>query len=119
MRAQQSQKKNPLVARMKQIQIDTELANQEHFKNYQHVNAFGGEMPSEIPPANMSEEEDESIKKMIHIEGDDILHADDITLEEQTDAQRDRHARKFLEDLLKVGPFAKQILNYSYPPLLY
>jgi len=24
-----------------------------------------------------------------------------------------------LKDLTKVGPFSKQILNYSYPPLLY
>ena len=27
--------------------------------------------------------------------------------------------RGFLNELAKVGPFAKQILNYSYPPLLY
>ena len=27
--------------------------------------------------------------------------------------------RGFLDELAKVGPFAKQILNYSYPPLLY
>lgn len=25
----------------------------------------------------------------------------------------------FLKDLMKVGPHSKQILNYSYPPLLY
>lgn len=25
----------------------------------------------------------------------------------------------FLEELKKVGPNAKQILNYTYPPLLY
>jgi hypothetical protein len=24
-----------------------------------------------------------------------------------------------LDELKKVGPFSKQILNYSYPPLLY
>lgn len=31
------------------MQIDTELANKEAFKNYHHVNAFDGEdMPSEI-----------------------------------------------------------------------
>lgn len=24
-----------------------------------------------------------------------------------------------MAELMKVGPFAKQILNYSYPPLLY
>ena len=28
-------------------------------------------------------------------------------------------ARKFLDELKKIGPFSKQILNYSYPPLLY
>lgn len=117
MRQQQSQKKNPVAAaRLKQIQIDTDLANKEHFKNYQHLNGvFGSEMPSEIP--NLDEK-----NHMIHIEGEDnVLNDDDITLEEKglDEAQRDRQARKFLDDLMKVGPFAKQILNYSYPPLLY
>lgn len=27
--------------------------------------------------------------------------------------------KAFFEDLKKIGPFSKQILNYSYPPLLY
>ena len=27
--------------------------------------------------------------------------------------------RLFLEDLKQIGPYSKQILNYSYPPLLY
>jgi len=67
---------------------------------------------------------------MIHIEGDEGLNLDDddevlggggLAQEttEAADKQQDRKARKFLEDLMKVGPFAKQILNYSYPPLLY
>lgn len=36
-----------------------------------------------------------------------------------SDTQADRRAHKFLEQLKKIGPFSKQILNYSYPPLLY
>jgi len=35
------------------------------------------------------------------------------------DAVHDHQVKKFLKDLQKVGPFSKQILNYSYPPLLY
>ena len=35
------------------------------------------------------------------------------------DLKKDKDARKFIEALRKVGPFSKQILNYSYPPLLY
>ena len=35
------------------------------------------------------------------------------------DAVHDHQVKKFLADLQKVGPFSKQILNYSYPPLLY
>lgn len=51
---------------------------------------------------------------MINIEeGDDLLN------DEDDDTQADQGARKFLQELMKVGPFAKQILNYSYPPLLY
>ena len=35
------------------------------------------------------------------------------------DMVADIQAKKFLDELKKVGPFSKQILNYSYPPLLY
>lgn len=35
------------------------------------------------------------------------------------DALHDHQVKKFLADLQEVGPFSKQILNYSYPPLLY
>jgi len=27
--------------------------------------------------------------------------------------------KAFLEDLKQIGPYSKQILNYTYPPLLY
>jgi hypothetical protein len=81
--------------------------------------------PSEIPV-----HEDMKKNMMIHIEGDEGLNLDDDDevlggggvgqeTTETADKQHDRNARKFLEDLMKVGPFAKQILNYSYPPLLY
>lgn len=35
------------------------------------------------------------------------------------DAVHDHQVKKFLKNLQTVGPFSKQILNYSYPPLLY
>jgi hypothetical protein len=53
---------------------------------------------------------------MLHIDADDDLN---IMEEDDEDAVRDTFARKFFDDLKKVGPYSKQILNYSYPPLLY
>lgn len=35
------------------------------------------------------------------------------------DQINDLKAKQFLEDLKQVGPYSKQILNYTYPPLLY
>lgn len=51
---------------------------------------------------------------MIHIEGDDNVFED-----EDEEAMIDNEMKAFLEELKKVGPNSKQILNYSYPPLLY
>lgn len=69
--------------------------------------------PSEIPGVSSSNHPD----MMIHIEGEDnILNDDDNGDEDMT---HDLQVRGFLDELAKVGPFAKQILNYSYPPLLY
>lgn len=67
------------------------------------------EEPSEI-------EQDQMLKQnmMIHIEGDDNILED-----EDEDAQLDLQMKEFLDELKKVGPNSKQILNYSYPPLLY
>ena len=62
---------------------------------------------------------------MIHIEGDenmDMLLNDDNHVVHSVmdeDVHKDMQTRAFLAELLQVGPFAKQILNYSYPPLLY
>ena len=36
-----------------------------------------------------------------------------------SDEVADRGAKKFIDILRKIGPHSKQILNYSYPPLLY
>ena len=76
----------------------------------------GDDSPSEI-------QKDQKLLQnmMIHIEGDEDdahnpLKDDD---EGDSDEVRDRQARKFIESLKQVGPFSKQILNYSYPPLLY
>ena len=41
------------------------------------------------------------------------------SLLDDSDAVKDKGAKKFLEGLKKIGPFSKHILNYSYPPLLY
>jgi len=71
-RIQKPAKKPPLG-----IQIDTELANQEVFDNYEHKN--------EVAP----------------------------------DEARDVELREFEEELKQLGPYSKQILNYTYPPLLY
>lgn len=35
------------------------------------------------------------------------------------DELQDNFVKGFLKDLNKVGPFSKEILSYSYPPLLY
>lgn len=65
---------------------------------------------------------------MIHIEGDDDenmnpLREDDIDInfdiQEHPDVIRDRKNKKLLNELKQVGPYSKQILNYTYPPLLY
>lgn len=112
------------------IQIDTELANQEAFKNYHHLNQPGAppvgahlnpqfidDEPSEIPQG-----EDLRKNMMIHIEGDenmDMLNDDNNHGGMDEDVHKDMQTRAFLAELLQVGPFAKQILNYSYPPLLY
>ncbi len=50
---------------------------------------------------------------MLNLDDDDPIEDSD------EDAERDAGMREFLADLKKVGPFSKQILNYSYPPLLY
>ena len=47
---------------------------------------------------------------------DESLH---LGVNDDPDAVQDAYVKGFLKDLLKVGQFSKQILNYSYPPLLY
>jgi hypothetical protein len=60
---------------------------------------------------------------VIHIEGEDPMLEDDDDNDDDEhndpDFKLDLQVKDFLEDLRKVGPFSKQILNYSYPPLLY
>ena len=88
----------------KPIEIDTELANQEVFENYaeQYRN-------NEV---EKREDEDE-VQQVPSDETPKSLLLDD------SDALKDKGAKKFLEGLKKIGPFSKHILNYSYPPLLY
>ena len=40
-------------------------------------------------------------------------------LQSKVDAKKDKDSSKFIIALRKMGPVSKQILNYSYPPLLY
>lgn len=51
-------------------------------------------------------------------ESDDDSQADE-EVDGDPDTLQDNYAKGFLKDLLKVGQSSKQILNYSYPPLLY
>ena len=50
---------------------------------------------------------------MIHIEGEDNI------LDDDDDMMMSHQLKTFLDDLKQIGPYSKQILNYSYPPLLY
>ena len=66
--------------------------------------------PSEIPGVSSSNHPD----MMNQIEGNDnILNDDDLGDE---DLRHGLQVRGFLDELAKVGPFAKQILNYFCPP---
>jgi Leucine-rich repeat (LRR) protein len=72
---------------------------------------------------------------MIRIEGefdqenDDLVeqsskqNSEDDPEEDETnqneDELHDNFAKGFMKDMNKVGPFSKQIMSYSYPPLLY
>lgn len=38
---------------------------------------------------------------------------------EDEDMEKDQACKRFLDMIKKLGPHSKQILNYSYPPLLY
>lgn len=95
------------------MQIDTELANEDVFVNYDNKNKFDSynESPSAI-------EQDEQIKKnlMINIEGEDDMMNDDSN---NSSFNNDKKLKAFFDDLKQVGPYSKQILNYTYPPLLY
>jgi fructose-bisphosphate aldolase class 1 len=71
--------------------IDTELANKQY---------KASQKQQEEAPVVVQEIED-SVRSM---------NSDDVA---------DQHAKKFLDLIRKVGPHSKQILNYSYPPLLY
>ena len=55
----------------------------------------------------------------MNIENDNSNMLKDEEEYEDADLARDKQTRNFLDELRKIGPFSKQILNYSYPPLLY
>lgn len=93
---------------MKNIpQLDTDLANQPIFTNYENQNQILDD------PSNI--ELDEQIRKNMLINIDNEIEAFG-----ETDGDDPQNfASDFLDQLKNVGPFSKQILNYSYPPLLY
>ena len=111
-------KKDALRANAPAIVIDTELANMQ----------YENQAVLELQPSPEEEQESSPEKKMIHIEGEQ--EEEDLSSpkssepeEEDSDADpdtlQDNYAKGFIKDLMKVGPISKQILNYSYPPLLY
>ena len=65
------------------------------------------------------------MEDMIRIEGDEEASSEKEGEESESqepvteDQMQDAFAKKFLIDIGKVGPYSKQIMNYSYPPLLY
>lgn len=84
------------------MEIDTELANQEIFENY----------ANQYVKQDTEQQDDEVIK-------DPSEESPKSDLLDDSDALKDKGARKFLDALKKIGPHSKHILNYSYPPLLY
>ena len=65
------------------------------------------------------------MEDMIRIEGDEEASSEKEGEESESqepvteDQMQDAFAKKFLKEIGKVGPYSKQIMNYSYPPLLY
>ena len=94
------------------IEIDTDLANAQYENQATHMLDNLGEHL----------EEDN-----IHIEGEEFDSSEGQNQEESEEGEalanedevQDAYVKGFVKDLMKVGPFSKQILNYSYPPLLY
>lgn len=116
------------------IEIDTELANAQ-YENQNEIDnqQIGGHLDDMVNAdlngqQNMirieGEEElmndfNESSNKQSQAEEEDSQLDEDDDQNQDEDTRQDNFAKGFLKDLSKVGPFSKQILNYSYPPLLY
>eukprot|EP00347_Sterkiella_histriomuscorum_P003379 403364524 len=112
------------------IKIDTDLANQDMYRNYEDLNDQQ-QLPNftdEDSPSEIQKDQKLLQNMMIHIEGDEDdqmnpLKEDDIEINfdirEDPDEKRDKKNRRLIQDLKQVGPYSKQILNYTYPPLLY
>lgn len=91
------------------IQIDTELANKE----YEDHNM-----------EQLDEDDMQPASAAMNIEGDEESHSSDFSVPSGVDPNdkdqvQDHLVQRFLKELPKVGHYSKQILNYSYPPLLY
>jgi hypothetical protein len=85
------------------VEIDTDLANKEVFENYANNEIEQVDQNNDINAAEMIQPSQSDTPKSLL----------------DSDALKDKGAKKFLEGLKKIGPFSKHILNYSYPPLLY
>ena len=86
------------------MQIDTELANEDVFVNYDQKNKYNDFDDDEDSPSAI--QQDEQLKKnmMIHIEGEDDMMNDDSN---NSSYNNDKHLKVFLEDLKKIGPYSK------------
>lgn len=62
----------------------------------------------------LREEEPQSQQYPLH-NYDDSVHFE----VDDRDERRDSMCRQVFDDIRQIGPYAKQILNYTYPPLLY
>ena len=62
----------------------------------------------------LREEEPQSRQYPLH-NYDDSVHFE----VDDRDERRDSMCRQVFDDIRQIGPYAKQILNYTYPPLLY
>lgn len=124
---------------MPAIEIDTELANAQYENQNELENLENQLMVGDHLADDINADINQNQQNMIRIEGEDdhFNDANDSSGKQSGDGQseensesenpdgknedelQDAFAKAFLKDLNKVGPYSKQMLNYSYPPLLY
>lgn len=107
------------------IEIDTELANAQYENQNEQENLIGNHLNDE---EGINADINHNHQNMIRIEGEEEndhvesskRHSEENEpVTQNEDELQDNFVKGFLKDLNKVGPFSKEILSYSYPPLLY